>query len=243
VTSLISRAARRAAERVQSLPRRRFYPWIPRWAEVRREIDVHPHVPSEHAEWFEAHNTGSTEFEVLNWLHATIRLLKPAAVLETGAADGLGTIALASACAANGRGVVHSVEIDPALCEQLRRRTAAEKLADHVRVHCESSLTYLASTSDTFDIGFFDSLCELRAQECRLCLERGLITTAAIFHDTSPHRTESLKEWPSPEAHAHYRADVLALARDPRCSGFFESTLSRGLIAIFVGVGARAGAA
>jgi len=243
VASLIARAARRAAERVQSLPRRRLYPWIPRWAEVRREANVHPHVPAERAEWFEAHNTGSTEFEVLNWLHATIRLLKPAAVLETGAADGLGTIALASACAANDRGLVHSVEIDPALCEQLRRRAAAEGLADRVRVHCESSLTYLASTKDTFDIGFFDSLCELRAQEFRLCLERGLITAAAIFHDTSPRRTESLKEWPSPQEHTRYRADVLALARDPRCSGFFESTLSRGFIAIFVGAGARAGAA
>ena len=62
-------------------------------------------------------------------------------------------------------------------------------------------------------------------------------------HDTSPHRTESLKEWPSPREHARYRADILALARDRRCSGFFESTLSRGFIAIFVGSGASAGAA
>jgi hypothetical protein len=35
-------------------------------------------------------------------------------------------------------------------------------------------------------------------------------------------------------------ADVLALARDPRCCGFLESTLSRGFIAVFVGSGARA---
>src|SRR2546422_2367989 len=243
MASLLYRAARRAAERVQSLPRRRLYPWIPRWAELRREITVPPHVPVERAEWFEAHNTGSTEFEVLNWLHATIRLLKPAAVLETGAADGLGTIALASACEANNRGLVHSVEIDPVLCEQLRRRTAAEGLVDRVRVHCESSLTYLASTNERFDIGFFDSLCELRAKEFRVCLERGLITTVAVFHDTSPHRTESLKEWPSPEEHARYRADLLALARDPPCSGFVESTLSRGVIAIFVGAGTGAGTA
>src|SRR5262245_42951775 len=126
---LATRAARRALQRARGMTRRRLYPWIPSWAEIRPEPAVHAHVPAEYADWFEAHNTGSTELEVLNWLYATIRVLKPATVLETGAADGLGTIALASACAANGFGVVHSVEIEPALCDQLRRRAAARHLS------------------------------------------------------------------------------------------------------------------
>jgi hypothetical protein len=95
--------------------------------------------------------------------------------------------------------------------------SAADGVGDRVGVHGESSLTYLASTTDRFDI-----------------------TSAVVFHDTSPHRTESLKEWPHAEEHARYRADVLA--RDSPCSGFFESTRSRGFIAIFMGGGARAGA-
>lgn len=92
------------------------YPWKPSWAAIHREIDVHPHSPAEHANLFEAYNTGSTEFELLNWLNATIRLLKPKSIIETGACDGLGTIAMASACKVNGLGKVHSVEIDPGCC-------------------------------------------------------------------------------------------------------------------------------
>ena len=214
--------------------RRRLYPWIPWWAEVRRETAVHPHVAAEHGDWFEAHNTGSTEFEVLNWLYATARLLKPGAVLETGACDGLGTIALASACAANGRGIVHSVEIDPRQCEIVRRRLASSGLTAFAQVHCLSSLEFLAATSDTFDIGFFDSLETLRAKEFAICLDRGLLRRVAVFHDTSPARPESFPDWSDADLHAQYRADVFGLSRDPRCSGVFESTLSRGFIAVFL---------
>jgi hypothetical protein len=101
-------------------------------------------------------------------------------------------------------------------------------------VHCESSLDYLRRTDTVFDVGFFDSLCELRAEEFRTCLDRGIIRKLAVFHDTSPLRTATLPVAPSPELHAAYRRDVLALARDPRCTGWYESTLSRGFIAIFV---------
>jgi predicted O-methyltransferase YrrM len=234
MAKLAVRAARRAVQRARSLTRRRLYPWIPGWAEIRPESAVHAHVPAEYADWFEAHNTGSTEYEVLNWLYATIRVLKPAAVLETGAADGLGTIALASACAANGFGVVHSVEIEPALCAQLRRRASGQRLSKFVNVQCRSSLDFLQSTDQHFDIGWFDSLCEIRAKEFKICLDRGIIGKLAVFHDTSPTRSESMHHAPTPELHAQYRKDVFALAKDPRCSGFMESTLSRGFIAVFV---------
>jgi len=231
---LATRAARRVLQRARGLTRRRLYPWLPGWAEIRPETAVHAHVPAEYADWFEAHNTGSTELEVLNWLYATIRVLKPATVLETGAADGLGTIALASACAANGFGVVHSVEIDQALCAQLRNRAAEQGLSKFVAVESQSSLDFLESTNRHFDIGWFDSLCEIRAQEFRICLDRGIIGKLAVFHDTSPTRSQSMHHAPAPELHAQYRRDVLALAKDPRCNGWFESTLSRGFIAISV---------
>src|ERR1051326_3604694 len=107
---LATRAARRVLQRARGLTRRRLYPWLPGWAEIRPETAVHAHVPAEYADWFEAHNTGSTELEVLNWLYATIRVLKPATVLETGAADGLGPIALAPASPANGSCVLRSEE-------------------------------------------------------------------------------------------------------------------------------------
>src|ERR1022692_560869 len=72
--------------------------WLPLDLYYGLESNAHPHSPEERAELFLAHNTGSTEIETLNWLHATICLIKPACILETGALDGLGTIALAAAC-------------------------------------------------------------------------------------------------------------------------------------------------
>jgi predicted O-methyltransferase YrrM len=207
---------------------------LPRWVQVRSEKDVHPHVAAERPELFEAYNAGTTELEVLNWLHATIRLIKPAAVLETGAADGLGTVALARACRQNGFGVVHSVELDAGLCRQLERLLTRQGLMEHVRIHNADSREFLRRNETVFDLGFFDSMCQIRAEEFHICLERGTIRQLAVFHDTSPRRCESLKGWPSEEEHVKYRADLLQLAADPRCSGFFESPLSRGLIGIFL---------
>ena len=73
------------------------YIWQPVWAALFKETDVHPHVSEEKGDLFDASDGGSTEYEVLNWLHSTIRLLKPQEILETGGWDGLGTIALAHA--------------------------------------------------------------------------------------------------------------------------------------------------
>ncbi|MDB4947863.1 MAG: hypothetical protein JWM27_512 [Gemmatimonadetes bacterium] len=238
-----ARAARRAAEAARGLGRRRKYAWVPWWAPVRNEARVHPHSPEERPELFESYNAGTTEYELLNWLHATVMLLKPATVLETGAADGIGTLALASACRNNGFGTVHSVELDPERAAALGARLRSRKLDGFARVHCESSLDYLARTDTVFDVGFFDSMCEIRAAEFRLCLERGIIRKLAVFHDTSPLRTRTLDGWPTPDEHAAYRADVLALARDPRCTGWYESPLSRGFIAIFVAPDAGPGPA
>src|ERR1051326_2303402 len=234
MAGLAIRAARRAAQRVRTFHRRRLYPWIPWWAEIRTESDVHPHAAAERGDAFEAHDTASTEFEVLNWLNASVRALKPSAVLETGSAEGLGTIALASACAANGSGVVHTVEVDPALCARVERRLRSAGLSAYARVHCLPSLEFLAATAERFEIGFFDSLCESRVEEFRLCLDRGLLTRIGVFHDTSPTRCETLRHSPAPEVHARYREALQALERDERCCGSMESTLSRGFVAIFV---------
>jgi predicted O-methyltransferase YrrM len=215
--------------------RRRKYGWLPSWAAVQNESAVHPHAAEEKAHLFEAHNAGTTELEVLNWLHATVMMLKPDAILETGAADGLGTIALASACRHNGIGHVHSVELDPAQCQELDRKLRRERLRDLVTIHCQDSREYLRSTATVFDLAFYDSMCEIRAEEFGICLDRGIVRQAAIFHDTSPYRCRTLKGWPSEELHTAYRERLLEYARDPRCTGWMESTLSRGVFCLFVG--------
>jgi predicted O-methyltransferase YrrM len=98
---------------------RKKYSWLPRLVDLRSEQDVHPHVPEERPELFDAWNAGTTELDLLNWLHATVRVLKPKAVLETGAASEFGTIALASACRLNGFGKVHCLQLEPDTCNEL----------------------------------------------------------------------------------------------------------------------------
>jgi predicted O-methyltransferase YrrM len=207
--------------------------WLPLDLYVGLESTAHPHSPEERGELFLAHNTGSTEVETLNWLHATICLTKPSCILETGALDGLGTLALASACRDNGLGRVHSVEIDPGSCERLAARVRRYGLADHVEVHCADSLRFLRDTRLVFDFAFFDSLCEIRAEEYRICLGRGIIRGVAAFHDTSAQRTKSLPNDPPADVQAEYRRKIQELALDSRNSGSFEHTLARGLFVIF----------
>jgi hypothetical protein len=229
------RAARTIAYRGRkSSDARRWRPeWLPFWIATDSESRVHPHVPEEHADLFLAHNAGTTEIEVLNWLHATVCLLKPRHVLETGAADGIGTLALASACRANGFGMVHSIEIDPERCRDGEARLRRYGVDRFARFYAEDSQSFLRGTDLTFDFGWFDSMCEFRVDEYEICRHRGILRGPAAFHDTSPRRTQSLTDFPSPAAHAEYRRRLQAAAHTPAVGGVFESQLSRGLVVLF----------
>jgi predicted O-methyltransferase YrrM len=203
--------------------------WLPSWFVLKSEAEAHPHDPAERAEQFLGYNTGSTEMEVLNWLYSTILLLKPQNIVETGAADGLGTIALASACQANGFGRVHSIEIDTDVCARAKLLLQKAGLEQWVEYHCEDSQAFLRQTKVQFDLGFFDSLCEIRAQECMVCMERGILRGPAIFHDTSPYRTKTLKKDPGEPMHSEYRKMLRKVADQYFEGNFCESALSRGL--------------
>lgn len=218
----------------KSADARRWRPeWLPFWIATDTETRQHPHSPDERAELFLAHNAGTTEIEVLNWLHATVCLLKPRHILETGAADGIGTLALASACRANGFGMVHSVEIDPARCRHGEARLRRYGVGAYARFYAEDSRAFLRRTDLTFDFGWFDSMCEFRVDEYEVCRDRGILKGPAAFHDTSPLRTRTLTDCPSPEEHAEYRRRLRAVSASPQVSGVFESRLSRGLVVLF----------
>jgi hypothetical protein len=189
---------------------------------------VHPHDTVERGEQFLSYNVGSTEIEVSNWLYATILLLKPRHILETGAADGLGTMALASACKANGFGLVHSVEIDSAACTRAEQSLKRSGLSDWVQYHCDDSRRFLKGTSIKFEFGFFDSLCEIRAEECEICMTREILSGPAVFHDTSPYRTLTWTR-DDEEAHAKFRWDLQRIGTRYFDGNFSETTLSRGL--------------
>lgn len=231
--SILTQAKQLITNSRYSPPRSWRPSWLPAKYLLRSEDQVHPHVEEESSQLFLAYNGGTTEIEVLNWLHATICLLKPKNILETGAADGIGTLALASACKNNGFGKVYSIEIDSDRCEQLENLLETNGLKEFGCVVQSDSISFLRSTDVVFDFAFFDSMCEIRAQEYFTCIERKILQGAAIFHDTSPLRTQSLKGWPSEEEHKQFRTNLLLAAKSPNVSGYFESKLSRGLFAIF----------
>ena len=203
--------------------------WLPNWISLELESRVHPHDPLERADQFLAYNAETTEIEVLNWLYATILLLKPHTILETGAADGFGTIALASACKANGFGRVHTVELNEHVCAKAQELVKRSGLSNWVQCHCEDSRKFLRDTTIKFEFGFFDSMCEIRAEECAICIERGILRGPAIFHDTSPYRTRTMKSLPEEPVHTEYRNALQLLAAQHFNGNFWESTLSRGL--------------
>ncbi len=208
--------------------------WVPEWVTLHKEITVHPHTPEERADLFLAYDIGSTEIEVLNWLYATVCMSKPKVILETGTCQGLGTIALAAACKANGFGMVHSAEIQPRFCDLAANRVRKEGLSQYATVYCQDSRNFLLNTNLSFDFAFFDSECEIRVEEFRICRERGILKGVAVFHDTSPTRTLTMKDLPGEPWHSEYRGKIYELAKDPGTTGYFESKLSRGMIALFL---------
>lgn len=208
------------------------YTWTPENCSFFSESEVHPHIDKEKAHLFESADGGTTEYEVLNWLHATILAIKPNLVLETGAWNGFGTIALAHACKSNNLGHVHSLEIDPSQCVRVESFLEEERLKKWATVHNTNSIDWLNNTNLTFDIGFFDSLTEIRAEEAKICVEKKMIKVA-VFHDTSKYRSESAADWTSQEEQENYRTKIFELAKHPSCTGYLDSSLSRGFIALF----------
>jgi len=207
------------------------YTWKPAWTPLQIEADIHLHDACEKAHLFDVADPSSTEFEVLNWLHATVRVMKPEVVLETGAWEGMGTIALAHACKLNGFGKVHSLEHNPETCAQVRQRLADEGLSEWAEVHECDSMKFLEETDLIFDIGFFDTLIEIKADEGMICMRRGIIKKIAVFHDTAATRTTV---YTTKEEQDTFRNKIFDMAKNPLCTGYFEWTLSRGFIALFL---------
>ena len=205
-------------------------PWIPANSTIRKECDVHPHDEVEKANLYHAFDIGSTEIEILNWLHAQVLLFKPKLILETGGFEGAGTVALAHACKMNGFGKVISIEINPKQCVKIESMLEENNLREYAEVECYDSIKYLNITNHVFDMGFFDSETEIRAKECEICLDRNILRNLAVFHDTSPHRLAHLTPI---HIQQKYRSDVFELARRHHFS-VTDFEWSRGFMAIWL---------
>lgn len=193
---------------------------------ARCEADIHPHDEHERAHLFRSFDGGSTELEVLNFLHSLILLMKPENALETGSGQGFGTIAIAAGMAHNGFGHLESTEFDPntALRATAHIEQFQPKLLALVDIHVVDSMSFLESwQGDPFDFAFFDSDLRVRHLEFDLLLRRGKLAKGAtcLFHDTSRHRGKYYHDY-NPEM-------VAALDYSSQDRQWFESNYSRGI--------------
>lgn len=198
-----------------------------------KESEIHPHIKIEKSERFSSINAECTEIDVLNWIHSLIILLKPENILETGTSLGIGTIAFASACNINNLGKVYSLEIDEIKAKEAQNRINNLDLQTRVEIINDNSLEFLRKTDKVFNLAFFDSLPEIRAEECLICMERDILKGPAIFHDTSKYRNDSMKNWPPKQVQDKYRSDIKNISVRYFSENLFEISLSRGLTVLF----------
>lgn len=153
------------------------------------EADIHPHAHEERATEFRARNSGTTEFEYLNLLHALVMATKPQLALDTGTYHGASAFAIASAMRENGKGLVISVDRDPSPDVAAQAEKCCVK--DYIRFVKGDSLQFCASCLEHFDFGFFDTELSMRQREFDILLRRRRIGCpfTAVFHDTSALRS------------------------------------------------------
>jgi predicted O-methyltransferase YrrM len=180
--------------------KRRLLPFRSRnsWAETleacfgaasEAELATH-HPPHARVDEFRSIDPGSTELEVLELLHAIVRVFKPLTVLETGTFRGFGTLTLAHALACNGKGTVKTVDRDSEAVRLAKRhiRVFDPGLLGRVSFIRGDSLETIATLeSGEVGLAFLDSAPSIRVAELELLLERQLLAPAGIvvIHDTN----------------------------------------------------------
>jgi glycosyltransferase involved in cell wall biosynthesis len=125
----------------------------------------------------------TAEVEVLDFLYAFTRMIKPNRVLETGTWFGRSAIAIASALRDNGFGHLLTIEQSNEVAEVAVRNIEQENLGGIITLRVANSLE--AEVGDeSYDFALFDSDIPLRAGEFTKFynkLEPGAIV---VFHDT-----------------------------------------------------------
>jgi prolipoprotein diacylglyceryl transferase len=136
-----------------------------------------------HPERWHMYDSMSAEVEVLDFLTAIVKTIKPELVVETGTFSGLSTLHIAEGLKANEVGRVVTCEYDPKVFASAKHRFDASPLKGWIEARNESSLEM--KVEGQIDLLFCDSDAPLREQEVRRFLPQinpfGLI----LMHDAS----------------------------------------------------------
>jgi predicted O-methyltransferase YrrM len=158
-----------------------------------KETDYHEdgshHNKAEQHELFHCSNDGgASEFEVTNFLNALVKLFKFRNILETGAEQGHGTVALAEAVKYNGVGHVTTVDNCKIAKDKVAYKLSECKLEEYV-TYVESETTAFCKQYDgePFDFCFFDCGHQARVECYKILRQRNKLSRIISFHDVSYH--------------------------------------------------------
>jgi predicted O-methyltransferase YrrM len=134
----------------------------------------------------------TAEVEVLDFLYALVRALKPRLIVETGTFTGVSTLRMAAAMRDNGGGRIITVEYDPKAHAAAQQRFAASDVGRYIECRHASSLQ--TSVEGTIDLLFSDSDPSIREQEVRRFLPQMSANSLVLMHDSAsvyPHVREA----------------------------------------------------
>ena len=179
---------------------------------------VHPHDARDCAGLFHVRdNSGSTEYEFLNLLHAFVLAMKPALVLETGTFTGMGTVAIAHALTMNGVGRLFTVDTED--CQEAKRHVHNYGLGFCVEFVRSDGADYCARyQGEPFDLAFIDSG-DGRLKETLSLMSRAKLHAGSLVlvHDAGPYRRAFSSSWKEAfDEHCLLHADTLPLSRGLR---------------------------
>jgi predicted O-methyltransferase YrrM len=162
---------------------------FPEADDVQPEIAT-PAVRDKPARLWSMFDAFTAEIEVLDFLYALCRMLKPHRILETGTWVGRSSVAFASALRDNGFGHIDTLEVNPEAADAAARTIEAAGLASFVSIHVVNSLEFV--TLDRYEMAMFDSDIPVRAAEFRRFYDRFDVGSVILFHDTAEHRADAV---------------------------------------------------
>lgn len=138
-----------------------------------------------HPERWHMYDSMTAEVEVLEFLRALVRTVKPALIVETGTFLGVSTQWMAEALQANGTGRIISCEFDPVMHSKAKARVAAAGLEPWVELRNQSSLEMMVE--GPIDLLYCDSDINIREAEVRRFLPQVRANGLVLLHDASSH--------------------------------------------------------
>jgi predicted O-methyltransferase YrrM len=127
----------------------------------------------------------TAEVEVLEFLYAFVRLVKPSHILETGTWRGFSACAMGHALSRNGFGRITTLEYNPEIAEVASANLSKMHQSENVTVVVGDSREFVPT--ERIDFALLDSDISIRHLEFLHFKEHFSKSAFVAFHDVAPH--------------------------------------------------------